>query len=197
MMRRALLVLVLAASGCSVLDPQPDRSQFFVLSPMAEASPGSGLNGAVVALGPVNLPDYLDRLEIATRTDANRLRYSDTDRWAEPLDVNFTRVLSQDLSILMNLGEIVSYPWFSDARVDYQVPVHVSRFEGDEDGNVVLEARLSVKVPRNGMVIYAKDSHIAQTATGIGDAAVVGAMNAAVTDLAREISAVLGQVARR
>ena len=42
MPRRASLVLAVVccalvlAAGCSVLDPQPDRTQFFVLSPMAE-----------------------------------------------------------------------------------------------------------------------------------------------------------------
>jgi uncharacterized lipoprotein YmbA len=185
-----------AAAGCSLLDPQPDHTQFFVLSPLAEPPESPALQGSVVALGPVKLPDYLGRLEIATRTDENRLSFSDTKRWAEPLDVNFTRVLSQDLAILMNLGEIVSYPWFADVKVDYQVPVHVSRFEADDGGNVVLQARWSVKAVKSGALIYAKDSRIVQTKSE-DDTAAVSAMNAAVTELAREIATVFGQIAHR
>ena len=192
-----LTVCLNAAAGCSVLDPQPDHTQFFVLSPMAEPTESPALHGSVVALGPVKLPDYLSRLEIATRTDENRLSFSDTKRWAEPLDVNFTRVLSQDLAILMNLGEVVSYPWFADVKVDYQVPVQVSRFEADDGGNVVLQARWSVKAVKSGALVYAKDSRIVQEIVqekGADDTAAVGAMNAAVTQLAREIATVFGQI---
>jgi uncharacterized lipoprotein YmbA len=197
MLNRASLILAIfccvlsLATGCSVLDPQPDRTQFFVLSPLAEPAEGAGLQNAVVALGPVKLPDYLGRLEIATRTDENRLKFSDTDRWAEPLDVNFTRVLSQDLAILMNLGDIVSYPWFADTHVDYQIPVHVSRFEGQDEGDVVLQARWSGKAVKSGALLYAKDSRIVEKG---GENGTVGAMNAAVTELAREIAGVLGQI---
>jgi len=191
MKRRELLFMTVAcciagAAGCSVLDPQPDRTQFYLLTAMAEAPTASAPANMVIALDPVKLPDYLGRLEIATRTDENRLRYSDTDRWAEPLDVSFTRVLSQDLAILMNLGDVVSYPWFSDTRVDFQVPVHVSRFEGDGD-KVVLQARWSVKDVKSGTLLYAKESRILQSQAGTGGAA-VGAMNAAVTELGREIA---------
>jgi uncharacterized protein len=203
MRRRALLCTMLcygalaATGGCSVLDPQPDRTHFFVLSPMAEAPLAGGLENTVVALGPVKFPDYLGRLEIVTRTDENRLRFSDTERWAEPLELNFTRVLSQDLAVLMNLGEVVSYPWFADTGVDYQVPVYVLRFESDDSGDVVLDARWTVKAANTGKVLYAKDSRIVEKGASPSQTSRVAAMNGAVTKLAREIATELGRVARR
>src|SRR5258708_8560294 len=92
------------AVGCSVAWPQPDRSKFFILTPIsdsggtaakpASASPDSRLS---LGLGPVDFPDYLRRLPVVTRVAPNQINLSDEKRWAEPLDKNFTRVLSDKL----------------------------------------------------------------------------------------------------
>src|SRR5271156_3207024 len=91
------------AAGCSVLSPQADRSKFFILSPVSDSagitarpsstSPDSQLT---VGVGPISFPDYLRRLAMVTRVSPNRIDLSDERRWAEPLDKNFTRVLSEN-----------------------------------------------------------------------------------------------------
>jgi uncharacterized protein len=86
-------------SGCSVPSPQPDRSEFFILTPVsdsagmgakpASASPDSQLT---IGVGPVDFPDYLRRLPVVTRVAPNRIDLSAERHWAEPLDKNFVRV---------------------------------------------------------------------------------------------------------
>lgn len=127
--------------------PQPDPTQYFILSPVA----GSGSTSVVAALqpstsrlsiglGPIKFPDYLKRPWVVTRAASNRLMISDLKRWAEPLDKNFESTLAQNLSQMLGTQKIVSYPWYGDTHVDYQVEVWVSRFETSEDGGSQLSA---------------------------------------------------------
>src|SRR6202043_1164285 len=128
-------------AGCSVLSPQPDRSEFFILSPVSDSagmatkpastSPDSQLT---VGVGPVDFPDYLRRLPVVTRVAPNRVDLSDERRWAEPLDKNFTRVLSENLAVLLDTQRIEKYPWALRTKVDYQIEVDVQRFETSSDG---------------------------------------------------------------
>ena len=132
-------------AGCSVLSPQPDRSEFFILTPVsdnagmgakpASASPDSQLT---IGVGPVDFPDYLRRLPVVTRVAPNRIDLSAERHWAEPLDKNFVRVLSENLTVLLDTQRIEKYPWSLRTKVDYQVEIDVQRFETTSDGQTQL-----------------------------------------------------------
>src|SRR5579864_4175226 len=126
----------LATSGC--FSPQLDPSKFFVLAPAGAAAANSiapaGLSPSsspTIGLGPIKLPEYLDRDEVVTRVGPNRLELSNQDRWAEPLDNNFKQVIAQDLTQSLGTHSITFYPWPGTTRVDYQVRIDVYRFETD------------------------------------------------------------------
>src|SRR5271167_5197956 len=129
------------AAGCSVLSPQPDRSKFFILTPISDsagitANPASMTNPnsqLTIGVGPVGFPDYLRRLAVVTRVAPNRIDLSDEKRWAEPLDKNFTRVLSENLATLLNTQRVEKYPWALTTRIDYQVEIDVQRFETNSE----------------------------------------------------------------
>jgi uncharacterized lipoprotein YmbA len=149
-------------AGCSVLSPQPDRSEFFILSPVsanagmaaksASASPDSQLT---IGVGPVDFPDYLKRLPVVTRVAPNRIELSDERRWAEPLDKNFVRVLSENLATLLDTQRIEKYPWSLRTNVDYQVEIDVQRFETTSDGQTQLTASWIIKDGHGGKILYA------------------------------------------
>ena len=54
---------MMVVSGCSFLDPKPDSSRYFLLRPMAEPGSVPALDELVLGLGPVTVPDYLDRID--------------------------------------------------------------------------------------------------------------------------------------
>jgi len=133
--------------------PLPDRTQYFILSP-AESSSASAVSQASTArlsigVGPIKFPDYLKRPGVVTRAASNRLMVSDTKRWGEPLDRNFESVLCQNLSRMLGTQKIITYPWYADTHVDYQVEVWVSRFETSEDGASQLSAVWAIDSGRN------------------------------------------------
>ena len=108
--------------GCSIFPARP-APNFFVLSSEADTPesnmnasrrPGASLSPIQLGLGPIRFPDYLDRLEVVTRIDENRVAISETDRWAAPLGSAFTRVLAQDLSARVPDSHVALYPWYQD-----------------------------------------------------------------------------------
>ena len=185
------------AAGCSPLAPQPDRSKFFILTPLANGSasastPAGATTNAplTIGVGPIDFPDYLRRLEVVTRKSPNELDLSAEKRWGEPLDKNFARVFSENISRLLNTQQIEKYPWPVRTRVDYQITIDVQRFETTADGQSQLIARWIIKDGATGKDLYASET-TASAPVGPGE---TGASAALSRDLATLSSQVAAQV---
>lgn len=185
---------LLSLPGCSVLAPRPDLSRFFVLVALPEnpaaklASTGPAPAASVsIGLGPIIMPPYLDRPQIVTRVGPDELRFSEVNRWAEPLEVNFIQVLSQDLAMRLGTTRIYTYPWYSTTRIDYQVEVDVQRFELLASGDAELVAHWSI-ADRNGKLFYASDAALTEKAASAEAAAGSAALSRALADLSSEIA---------
>jgi len=182
----------LVSTACSPLAPQPDHSRFFILNPISDgAAPGVSLASATpsltIGIGPIEFPDYLRRLEVVTRTSANELDLSPEKRWGEPLDKNFARVLSENLSQLLNTQQLERYPWPRRTEVDYQVTVDVLRFETSTDGQSQLIARWIIKDGRTGKDLSASETK-ASAPVGSGETGGSEALSSDLATLSRDIA---------
>ena len=183
----ALFALGLALAGCSPLAPRPNYTKYFVLTPIsdtASATPAS--SNLAIGLGPIDFPGYLDRTTVVTRSAPTKIDLSPTDRWGEPLDKNFTRVLSENLAQLLNTYRIEEYPWSHEARIDYQVAIQVENFETTTDGQSLLRARWIIK-NGNGHDVYASET-TANTPAGVGDTGISAALSSDLAILSRAIA---------
>ena len=88
-----------------------------------------------IAIGMDSFPEYLQRLQIVTRTSGNKLQFAAFDHWAEPLRHNFTRVLVIDLGIHLSTDRIYVFPWRKNRPIDYELLVDVLRFDGEFGGD--------------------------------------------------------------
>ena len=122
------------------------------------------------------------------RSDQNRLDVSVNDRWAEPLEENFSRVLSQNLALLLNTDLIVIHPWSLANRPRYQVEIEVFRFEANSERNGQLFARWSVLDSADKKVAVVKESRVTRNAKEKSTDGSVAALSDAVGDLSREIA---------
>lgn len=187
----ALICLALGGlpAGCS---SAPTR--FYVLTPIAisagQPSAGSG-QGLSVGVGPVELPDYLDRPQIVTRLDQNQFKLADFDSWSEPLKDNFTQVLAENLSVLLSTERVFVYPWRRENRVNYQVIVKVIRFDRAVDGDSVLTARWRILGADNRDELRVQTATYTAPAAGPDYPATVAAMNQTLTALSRDIAGAL------
>jgi uncharacterized protein len=192
----AALVVELVLLGCGTLSPKPDPSRFFTLSALPQSEPNPAKRpaaspGISLGVGPVTLPGYLDRQEIVVRIAQNQLTLSENDRWAEPLEENVARVLSQNIAVLLRAERINAYPWPIDRKPVYQVEIEVLRFESDADHQAQLSTRWVVRNTSRKDAIRYHETRLSRPAQSRSTEASVAALSEALADLSREIAAAI------
>lgn len=193
----SLIALAGLLAGCTLLSPRHDPSRFYTLAASSQGAaraPDAAVAGMSVVVGPVTLPAYLDRNEIAVRVSPSELTYALTERWAEPLVQNVRRVLVENLGNALGSERVAAVTSASTLTPDYWVEVVVVRFEATADGNAELTARWAVRDAARKVVRIRQSQH-ARQATAATVEGGVQAMSAALGDLAAEIASVLREVA--
>src|SRR5208337_4986079 len=146
----------------------------------------------VIAIGPVRLPDYLDRHQIVTRSGKNELKLSEFDRWAGSLESDVSRVLVEDISSLLpaDLFSVVCWTPYPEGQVlaSYRVEVLVDRFEGTLGDSVLLKAQWGV-FAANRSLLLKRESLIREQINGSSYDALVAVMSSALERLSRDIAA--------
>jgi uncharacterized lipoprotein YmbA len=184
--------LTVLLSGCFGTSPP---SRFYTLAPLENR--GASLNArpdAVVVVGPVSIPDYLDSRQIVTRSGRNEIVLAEFDRWGGSLDGEITRVLAACLADRLASGRIAVFPWRSaplaDVRTTYRIPVSVARFDGTPGVQVVLNAGWEVFEKSDGQEksLFTTESTITAEIEGKGYEALVAAMGNAVERLGKEMA---------
>jgi uncharacterized lipoprotein YmbA len=137
-----------------------------------------------------NYPDT-DRQEIMVRVEPNRFEILEYDRWAEPLDENFIRVLMENLSALLRAERIVAYPWPRDKKPCYRVDVRVLRFESNSARKAELTARWTVTDVDRKEQVVSNELRIVRPAKDNSIDAAVTALSETVADLSWEIARTL------
>jgi uncharacterized protein len=186
-----LLFLCHIPAGCVSLGPQADPSRFFALASLPRTGQrvqdAAGNNALALGIGPIKFPAYLDRPQFVTRISQNRFAVAENDRWAEPLEENFSRILSQNLSILLHTERVVSYPWERSQSPTYQVQVEVLRFEPNAERIVELWARWSIS-DNTRKLVSVRESYLTQPARDKSTEGSVASMSAVANDLSKEIA---------
>jgi hypothetical protein len=178
---------LLAMAGCTGTSKP---STFYLLKTLPEPEAGAPVQGGVsVAVGPISLPAYLDRLPMAAAGDGHVLSVDEFHRWAEPLKDGISRVLAENLAILLKTANVYVYPHRRGVTVDCQVEIAVSRFSAEADGTAVLVAYWSI-VGGDGQTVLSRNrSSLVERAASREPGAVVAAQNKVLQDLSQEIAA--------
>ncbi|MBF0585097.1 MAG: membrane integrity-associated transporter subunit PqiC, partial [Magnetococcales bacterium] len=90
--RVGLLLPLVVCAGCLASSP-PVR--YFLLTPMAPqeaALAAVGQDKASILVEPVEIPPYLNRLQIVTRSSENHLQLAQSEQWGDFLQENISRV---------------------------------------------------------------------------------------------------------
>jgi uncharacterized lipoprotein YmbA len=189
--RIALFVLVVSLfflGGCASTEP----SRFYMLSSLSGSDGKTQIQADerrfAISVGPVELPEYLDRPQIVTRVSQNKLELADFDQWAEPLNSNFAKVLVDNLSVLLREDRITVLPWSELTRVDYRLEMLVSRFDGTLGKDATLNARWRIFVEKGRKTLVLRNSSFTEATQADGYEALVAAQSRMVEQLSREIA---------
>lgn len=213
--RRSLLwgiAATVALPSCSgspprlyVLTPLSDKSLYEGRSDR-QADPGgnaprigggNGSAGRALGVRPVALPEYLDRSEIVTYSGPNELDADGDNRWAERLQTNITRVLTKNLSVLLDSDRVWMLPARDVERFDCEIAVDINRFERTIAGDSILDARWVILDGASQRVLV---RHQTRHAVHVDDnryPALVAAMNSNLAALSRDIASAVAALPRK
>ncbi|MDH3454674.1 MAG: PqiC family protein [Desulfuromonadales bacterium] len=187
-----MLIFVALLAGCVRTPPV----SYYQLSSRSDAvdvaGPAASGQGFAVGLGPVQLPEYLERIQLVSRTSANQLQIMGDQRWAEPLATAMPRVLGEDLALLLGNARILRHPWVRSQPVDRQVLVEILQFEGGPERAALLTARWSL-LDGAGKPLLAGQRSSFQVDAASGTEGLVAALSEALWRLAGEIAVRLGE----
>ena len=183
----ALLAGLLAA--CSSSPPL----QFYQLraDPPAGATTAAPLPAATGRwqIGPIQLPEYLDRDTLLLPVGQAGLRALSGQRWAEPLRDALPRVLRMDLARLRGADQVWGTPTPAGLAIARQLRVEIQQFDATEDGSaVVLQARWWLVDPAGAVPAEVHDSRLSAPARSAAPDDLVAAHRAVLWLLARDIA---------
>jgi uncharacterized lipoprotein YmbA len=188
-----MVILILLLSGC-MRDSKP--VQFYMLNADSGIVGKPRLpvmtQGPVIGLGPIRIPEYLNRPQMIVATSENQYRLSEDHRWAERLDQNISLALFKALPYQLGTDRIVRYPWSQRQVIDYQVGIDILEFNVNANGQSRLIAQWFVK--RKDKPAIDKRSVYQFPASTTDHVVMVKAQSQCLTKLGLEISGTLRQL---
>jgi uncharacterized protein len=174
----------LAMAGC-IGTSRPSR--FYTLAPLQAREPPvlDGTN-APLAIGPVELADYLDRREIVTRTGKNELVIAELDRWGGSLEHEITGSLVATIADRLAPRKIIVSPWkpvaLGRATDAYRATITISRFDGVLGQLVVLHGRWELCMERGAreQSLLVREATVSEKVEGADYGSLVAAMQRAL-----------------
>jgi uncharacterized lipoprotein YmbA len=183
----ALLLVAFLLAGCSSTPP----TRFYKLNslPGGQQENPAALLGMDIAIGvgPVELPEFLDRPQIVTRKSQNQLEIAEFHRWAASFPRDFSRVLAKNISTLLPTDRVAVYPWEDAFSPTYQVKLDVEQFDGQLGERVLLRVIWSLVGQEGKKELVVRKTLIEEPVLTNDYEGLVAAQSNALATLSREI----------
>ena len=181
--------LSLALAGC-LGSSRPSR--FYTLAPLQIRNGQGGTPpDATLAVGPIEIPESIDRQQIVTRTGANELVVAEFDRWGGSLDTEISGALVATVRDRLASQQIAVAPWrsaiLSGVGPSYRAAVSVSRFDGIPGQSVVLQGRWEL-IGQSGESLGVRGATVTEKIDGAGYDALVAAMQRALVRFGQQMA---------
>jgi uncharacterized lipoprotein YmbA len=142
-MRRLANILIACAVATITAGCASSPSRLYTLSPMAVTT-ASPISSYTVSVGPVSLPEVVNRLPIVIRTGPNQVSLSEFDRWASPLKGEISRVVAENLVSMLGTPQVTIFPQSLPADASYRVMIDVLRFDSEPGKAATIDAMWTV-----------------------------------------------------
>jgi uncharacterized lipoprotein YmbA len=140
-----------------------------------------------VVVGPLTIPDLIDRPQLVLSKPGNQVMVSEQVRWAAPLRSELPRVIASNLAQILKDARVSAYPQSSDVNTDYVVAVDIVRFDSVVGDTATLEALWTVRPGKGGDEKNGR-SVLQEKTNGSGYGDLVAAHERALSTLSREIA---------
>lgn len=133
----SFVVTMVLLAGCS---SSADAVRYYLIEPVSVAGATNGGDMSIEIVD-LEIPQYLERLQIASRRPDSQLVFASSHQWGESLRKNLTRALARNLTNLLGTAAIGTPANRLSSLPAYRLTVYVERFERGADGYVHLLAR--------------------------------------------------------
>lgn len=186
--------LVAALAGCVGGVTPPSRYYLLAADPgLATLPKAEGAAALSIAVGPVVVPEYLNRTQIVTRQTPYRIDLAEFDVWAEPLNENLARILVENLSRALGTDHVLTFAEKRGATVDFEVAVDVERL--DTIGGKAVEFVARWTVTRGREHVFTRRSRLHEPLADDRFETLAAAMSRAASELSVEIATAISQLA--
>ncbi|MDI9569174.1 MAG: PqiC family protein [Pseudomonadota bacterium] len=166
--------------------------QLYALSPVA-ASSGEASDLAVT-VGPVSVPEAVDRPQLVSIMAPHKLRIDEFNRWASPLKNDIPRVVAENLAALLGSPYVSVFPQSVAVAPSYRVVIDVARFDYAPGVEVRLGALWSVRSTADGKS-RSGAATLVEPGGGVAPAAMVAAHSRMLGRLSGDIAAAIRSLA--
>lgn len=184
-----LLLAPLLLAGCLGASP---KISYHTLGAVAGDVPEVKLRQPVRSLGvgPVYVPTLLDRQGVVLRKDLYTVEVAEFHEWGGELEDEFLGALAQRLQERLPAATaVLTVPWELEQTPQYQVTVHVARFDGIPGQQAVLKGRWQLQQAKSGKGIRSARFNLDRRPVDDSVAGLVRAQSQLVDDLAQAILA--------
>jgi len=185
--RLAGLLATALLAGCLGRSPVPD---YYTLSPLGGPAAGPPLAERPdlgIAVGPIEIPRYLDRPELVTRVGAHGLVPWNEHRWGGSLRADLLDAVARDLGALLGTLRVSVYPAESRFPVQYRVLIDVRALDAEAGRSVGLHAVWTI-AGADGRALFVEESAFEQPVASPAWGDLVDAQREALRRLDREIA---------
>jgi uncharacterized lipoprotein YmbA len=137
-------VLILFVAGCT----STPAARYYILS--AASEPAASSSDLSVIVGPVSVPDEVDRPQLVVRTGPNQMRVDEFNLWAAPLQDNISRVVAQNLVVMLGTPRVTLSSQTVSTELGYRAVIEVQRFDSAPGEAATLDAVWTVRRMKDG-----------------------------------------------
>jgi len=183
-----IMALVLLAGCRGATTPV----EFYTLSPIdtiSEADKIAGLgDNLAVGVGPLQIPKIIDRPQIVTRIGPNQIHVDEFHRWAGSVYEDFLRVVTMNLSALLQSRLVVAFPWEDYFDPDYRIYMEINQFDGRLGQYAQLDVTWAIIGRETRKILLVRKSLIREPVQGEDYDSFVAAKSRILGTLSRQIA---------
>jgi uncharacterized lipoprotein YmbA len=143
---RAVGLVGLLVVGSACLGRSPEVRHFMLgVDDVAPAEVGAPTVSVLV--GPVRLPAYLDRPELARLAADGEVELASSARWLGSFEQNFLRAVTLGVAKRLGSDQVVSHPSKAPFPIEYGVRLHVDDLIVEADGTMRVRIRWALIGP--------------------------------------------------
>ena len=180
-----IVVGVMILTACGRTPP----AKFYTLQPLEQAPINNSISPDVaLAVGPVAIPESMDRAEIVTHDADNAVSFSEFHRWAGSLQKSIASVLAQNIGSLLKTERITPFTKENIFQPSHRVVININRYESRLSKEFLLNATWSIKDLEGRKPLLIHNSIIREPLTSATYEELVAAQSKALAELSQQIA---------